>query len=329
MNQERKALRMGVVVILLAAVWRFAAGERWAPVAEFFADPAKAAFLVYLGTGRVVHPRANAQADAQTDPPPTETHQPEMPKLQFTKEDAALFSMYDYAGKAVDTEAMLLQSLQWELTGSQPTVLILHTHATESYTKTGQDYVESALYRTLDADYNMVAIGARLARQLEIQGISVLHDTTLHDETSYNGSYNSSRKAVQAYLEQYPSLELVLDLHRDAALDANGRQVAMTATVDGETVAQLMLVVGSDAAGLSHPNWQENMALAVKLQVTLQKRWEGIARPLCFRAQRFNQDLMPGYLLIEVGTAGNTQSQALAAADRLALAIAALAHGTE
>ena len=328
MDQERKALRIGVLMILLAAVWRLAAGGSWIPVADFIAKPENAAFLVYLGTGRVVHPEALAQTEPTDSPTlPAQTEPAKIPSLQFTEEDEACFSIYDFCGKDVDAGQLLQQPLDWELTGQEPTVLILHTHATESYTKTGQDYVESTRYRTLNTDYNMVAVGRQLAQRLEAAGIGVIHDTTLHDDPSYTGSYNSSRKAVEEYLERYPSLRLVLDLHRDAALDANGQQVATMATVDGQTAAQLMLVVGTDAAGLSHPRWQENMALAAKLHVTMEKQWKGITRPICFRAERFNQDLMPGMLLVEVGTAGNTQQQALLATDCLAEAIIDLAHG--
>ena len=89
-----------------------------------------------------------------------------------------------------------------------------------------------------------------------------------------------------------------------------------------------MLVVGSDAGGLSHPHWQENMALAVKLHAQLEKNCPGICRPISFRSQCFNQDLSPGALLVEVGAAGNTRAEALLATEQLAQGILALAHGT-
>ena len=333
MKQERKVLRAGVVMILLAAVWRVAAGGNWMPVVEFLGSEKAAAFLFYLSTGRVVHPEAAAREETQAAvgliptaaTAPTEGEKP--PQLQFSQEDTACFALYDLAKKPVDAQALLLSPLEWELVGDAPTVLILHTHATESYTKNGEDYEESAHYRTRDTHYNMVQIGARLTQALEAAGIGVIHDTTLHDYPSYTGSYNNSRKAVEDYLEAYPSIELVLDLHRDAALDAKGRQMVTRAEVNGAVSAQLMLVVGTNASGLKHPNWKENMALAAKLHVTLEKAHEGIARPICFRAERFNQDLHPGMLLIEVGSAGNTQQQAFLATDCLAQAIIALAHG--
>jgi len=332
MKQERRAIRAGVVLILLAAVWRLGAGGVWVPVANFFQKPEVAAFLLYLGTGRVVHPEAQAQTEptetmAVTLPTGTDPAVPERNAVIFSDEDSGLFSVYDLCGRSVDGAELLQQPLDWELAGSEPTVLIFHTHATESYTKSGESYEETGYYRTRDTDYNMVKVGTQLAQQLENAGISVIHDTTLHDYPSYTGSYNHARKAVESYLAQYPSIRLVLDLHRDAALNPNGTQMATEATVEGRDSAQLMIVAGTDASGLSHPNWRENMALAAKLHVLLEKNWAGITRPICFRAERFNQDLMPGMLLVEVGTAGNTLPEALTATDCLARAIIQLSHG--
>ncbi len=326
MKQEQRAIRVGVALILLAAVWRLVSSVGFVPVRAFFQKPNVAAFLIYLETGRVVR-LANAQTQP-TAPSQQETQPSGAPtRLCFAPEDSQLLSLYDLCGYSVDMEALLQQPLDWELEGAEPTVLILHTHATESYTKTGQEYVETAAYRTLDTHYNMVQVGARLAQQLQAQGIGVIHDTTLHDYPSYTGSYNNSRRTVQKYLEQYPSLKLVLDIHRDAAENSNGTQMATSAAVDGQDSAQLMMVVGTDAGGLKHPNWQENMALAAKLHVTLEKQWPGITRPVCFRTERFNQDLLPGALLIEVGAAGNSLDEALVAADSLAWAIGLLKNG--
>ena len=101
-----------------------------------------------------------------------------------------------------------------------------------------------------------------------------------------------------------------------------------SATVAGKPSAQLMLVMGTNASGQEHPNWQENLSLGLKLQAVLQQKYPGICRPLALRAQRFNQDLSPGALLIEVGAAGNTRQEALTAMEALAEGILALAKGT-
>lgn len=227
-----------------------------------------------------------------------------------------------------DGAQLLLQKLAWELQGDAPTVLIVHTHASESYTcQPGEEYTQTSDFRTLDTEHNMVALGDALALLLEQAGIPVLHDRSIHDYPSYNSAYNNSRSAVQRYLADYPSIQLVLDLHRDAVLLNDGSQFAPTVTVAGEQVARLMLVVGSDGSGMHHPNWEENLATAVKLQVLLEQQAPGITRPTILRAQRFNHDLSAGAMIVEIGAAGNTRQQALAAVPYLARAIIALCHG--
>jgi stage II sporulation protein P len=131
---------------------------------------------------------------------------------------------------------------------------------------------------------------------------------------------------VKQYLNEYPSIRLVLDLHRDASGD-NRNQMKTHATVEGQDSAQLMLVVGTDAAGISHPNWEENLALGLKLQVQMERLSPGIMRYVNLRAQRFNQDLLPGMLLVEVGAAGNSHTEARRAAQMLAQGILSLAKG--
>ena len=128
-------------------------------------------------------------------------------------------------------------------------------------------------------------------------------------------------------MKGYPSIRLVLDLHRDAADTENGQLRTAVDTGDGQ-IAQLMLVMGTEEAGLRHPDWEENLSLALKLHATLEGQCPGIMRPLILRSQRFNQDMSPGALLVEVGAAGNTHAEAIAAAEQLAEAIAALAGGT-
>jgi stage II sporulation protein P len=91
----------------------------------------------------------------------------------------------------------------------------------------------------------------------------------------------------------------------------------------------MMLVMGTDASGQSHPNWQKNLSLGLKLHVTLEQQAPGIMRPLCLRSQRFNQDMTAGSLLIEMGAAGNSHPEALRAAEQLAYAIVTLAQGSQ
>ena len=130
-------------------------------------------------------------------------------------------------------------------------------------------------------------------------------------------------------MEKYPSIRLVLDLHRDAAQDSQGNQIRRTVSTQLGDSAKVMVVVGSPAGGQAHPGWRQNMALGVKLHAQLEKLAPGLCYEARLRSSRFNQDLSPGALLVEVGAAGNTRQEALIAAEYLSRAVIALAHGTE
>lgn len=326
MNWNRRARLVGRAVVALALILRLYLGGAFSAAADWMGRNAR--FLIYLETGRRISPRAEfvflpespapsvpaASApteDAPTEPPRAET--PEEPEITYA------------CNLRPDIPALLEEKAVLHLRQAVPTVLILHTHTTESYTKDGEAYAESADYRTLDEAYNMVSIGAEVARKLEAGGVSVLHDRLLHDYPSYNGSYTHARKAIQKVLEENPAIQLVLDLHRDAA-DTPAGQLRTAAQVQGEDSAQLMLVVGSNASGRRHPDWERNLALALQLQSCLEACAPGITRPIVLRGQRFNQDLSPGALLVEVGAAGNTHAEAIRAADVLAEAILRLAE---
>lgn len=322
-----RVLRTGAAAIALAVVLKIFTSV---PLpTKLFNAQSVSRWVIYLETGRIL--AETVPATQATEPTPTviEKEPPEEPRrLSFSPSAGDLVNIRSSWDWALTPRELVMEPLDWDLTGDEPTVLIYHTHAMESYTpQTGEDYTEEVPFRTADLDYNMVSIGTRLAELLENAGISVLHDTTLHDAASYNGSYASSRETVEKYLAQYPSIRLVLDIHRDAAEDGSGHQVATTAeTAQGDT-ARLMLVLGSEAGGLYNPNWQENYALAVKLQAVLEQESPGLCRELHLTDQRYNQDLSPGALLIEVGAAGNSHDEALRAMTPLAEAIAALAKG--
>lgn len=332
MDQERKSLRVGAAVIGCAVLLRLAGSGFFQPLVDLFGSRELASFLIYMQTGKVTRAYDQPEATqvwAQESPAPeVETTAPRQIAVpQLSAADLDLISIRYSASYRPDLESLLMQSLSWDLTEGSPKVLILHTHTTESYTQTEEEvYEESSDYRTLDERYNMISIGDRLTELLENAGITVIHDRSIHDSPSYNGSYNDARESIEAYLEQYPSIELVLDIHRDAA-DTDAGQLSTFAAVDGQDAAQLMLVVGTDAGGLEHPNWQENLSLALKLQVVLEKNNPGICRDIALRSQRFNQDLSPGALLVEVGAAGDTHQQALTAAEALAQGIIDLANG--
>lgn len=338
MQGERLVLRAGTVMIIGAIVLRLL--NLGGGLVQILRSPETTAVMLFLGTGRIVHPQQTESIPVPEETVPVETEpvetkapeteesvSPEPEKAVFSQQDALLVELNNVSGYSVDIPALLGAPREWGLIGQEPTVLILHTHTSESYEKT-EDYVEDTAYRTLDSRYNMVSVGDRLAELLSRGGIRVLHDRSLHDYPSYNGSYTHARQTIQEYLQQYPSIRLVLDLHRDAITDKQGNQKGYTVDVSGVPTAQLMLVMGTNWAGLEHPNWQENLTLAVQLHAQLERICPGICRPLGLRAQRFNQDMSPGAILIEVGAAGNTRQEALAAMVPLAEGILALANGT-
>ncbi len=306
-------------------------------IGKALSSPKLFSFLLYLETGRVVKP-VIPQAPTPSEQIPSELPTEEATQIQqplpepelpvFAPADVALLTMGNLTDAVVDMDALLTAPLEWDLTAEEPTVLILHTHASESYTKT-EDYVESSDYRTLDGQYNMLSIGSRVSELLQEAGISVLHDRSLHDYPSYNNSYVEARDSIKAYLEQYPGIRLILDLHRDAVATAAGTQVGYTVPYGNQRAAQLMLVMGTNTGGLNHPAWQENLSLAFKLHAQLERQCPGICRPISLRSQRFNQDLSTGAVLLEVGAAGNTRQEALLAAEILSNAIIALSHGVK
>lgn len=174
-------------------------------------------------------------------------------------------------------------------------------------------YESSGDHRTLDTNYNMVRVGEEMKAVFEAAGIGVVHDTTLYDYPSYNDAYNRSVEGVAENLKKYPSLVLVLDVHRDALVATDGTiYKAVAGTVDN--CAQVMMLIGTDATGQVHPNWKVNLALALSIQQALANKWSTLARPLVLRPTRFNQHLSTGTILVEVGTHGNTLQEAITAA---------------
>lgn len=338
MEQRKRVLTVGATAVTLAVLVRLIL---LGPMADLLGSGGALSLMVYLQTGRVVRwttPAATAPpyptapsipAGAQTEPAPTlppETAPPEALPV-FSQVDAENVEVNDLVGYAPALGTLLETPIRWQLRQESPTVLIVHTHATESYTQESwETYEESGICRTLDLDYNMVSIGAALAEHLRAGGISVIHDRTLHDHPSYNGAYNHARASIARYLEEYPSITMVIDLHRDA-LEEDGPRLTLLGDVDGEEAAQLMVVAGSDK-NLEYPGWKDNLSLGVQLTALLERENPGITRPVQLRAQRFNLDMTPGSLLIEVGGNGNTHTQALRAVEALAQGLLALAGGT-
>lgn len=208
-----------------------------------------------------------------------------------------------------------------------PQVLILHTHGSESYTPVPgtEGIVWSGDYRTTDYRYNVVHVGDEMAEVFGEAGISVLHDRTLYDYPNYTGAYDRALASIQKYLEQYPSICFILDVHRDAIEDGQGNQYKAVSEIEGKGVsAQMSLVVGSDGSGLEHPHWMENLRLAAAVQQDILEHYPTLMRPVLLRNSRYNGHATTGSLLLEVGAAGNSPEEAVLAGRLFAERMAAV-----
>jgi len=279
-------------------------------------DPKTAQVLLYLETGQKVEIEPQQEEPtiitcAVSLPIEPEVQQPQTVKtVPADRIVVAGACTYPY-----DKAALLARKSTLSFGGEGPQVLIVHSHSTEAYSMSdGMQYEPVSDYRTLDRTKNMIAVGTVLADTLRKNGVEVIHDTTIFDYPDYNTSYYSSLQRILYWKEQYPGIQIVIDLHRDAVENEQGQVVALLDEHEGQQVAQLMLVVGTDEGGLEHPNWQENLANALKLQSVLMGEYPNLCRKLDLRTERFNQHATPGSILVEVGTNGNTLTQAKASA---------------
>ena len=210
-----------------------------------------------------------------------------------------------------------------------PQVLILHTHATETYqTWDTPVYDPDFTARTKDTTLNMCAVGEAMTKVLNDAGITTLHDTTLHDSPSYTESYARSAQTARRYLEEYPSIKVVLDVHRDAMESGDARVRPLT-TLDGQPTAQVMIIAGCNNGGtVQLPNWRLNLCFAAKWEERMEMLYPGLTRPVLCGYRFYNQDVSPGALLIEIGGHANTVQQAVRAGQYAAKALAALFGGS-
>ena len=209
----------------------------------------------------------------------------------------------------------------------EPQVLILHTHTSESYLPMPQDYINGApgdVTYSKDASQNILAVGEVLCNSLNQKGITAIHCTVMHDEPTLNGSYERSAQTVRQYLNLYPSIQYVIDLHRDAVLTQEGEYVRTVVQAGEKSAAQVMAVVGSDCNGTSHPRWQENLALALQLRQELNQSIPTLCRPTSLRKASYNQELAPYFLLLEIGSGANTLEEATYTAGLVGEALAKL-----
>ncbi len=203
-----------------------------------------------------------------------------------------------------------------DITIENKNILIFHTHSCESYTASEQyPYTPTGNFRTTDLNFTVTRVGTELTTQLQQYGYNVIHDTSYHDYPSYNGSYTSSLKTVESLLQTNPS-DIIIDLHRDAI--GSRSDYAPTVKIGDEECAQIMFVIGTNAGGLWHPNWNQNLKFAIKVQEKAEELYPGLFKPIMLTTSRYNQHTGKYANIIEVGATGNTLEQCLTSMKYLA-----------
>ena len=211
-----------------------------------------------------------------------------------------------------------------ELYSDEPQILILHTHTTESYEPYEKDwYDESYTSRSADPGNGVVAVGEAIAGQLAAAGINVIHDCTMHDLT-YNGAYSRSLGTALGVLDRYPTVKVVLDIHRDAIEYEDGTRVSAVTDIDGKKAAQTMIICAADDGTYGVPGFMNNLHFASALQQSMESRYPTLTRPVLFQYCQYNQQVSPGALLIEVGSHGNSIDQAVYSGELIGKSLAEL-----
>lgn len=223
------------------------------------------------------------------------------------------FFVRDTTDSGTDLAAELLENpaVSFKCDGSVE-ILIYHTHTSEAYSKdyTGFYYTDMET-RTANREMSVVAAGEALKKALESAGFGVVHDTTVNDEL-FNGSYARSWEVIQKNLDEYPTIQVTIDLHRDSMTTESGTKYKPTATVNGRKAAQIMLLAGCDANGDwgDFPDWRDNLHLILRAQQKISELYPQLARPLDFSDSKYNMNATKGSMLIEVGTEVSTVSEA-------------------
>ena len=203
-----------------------------------------------------------------------------------------------------------------DITIENKNILIFHTHSCESYTSSElYPYTPTGNFRTTDLNFTVTRVGTELTTQLQQYGYNVIHDTSYHDYPSYNGSYTNSLKTVESLLQTNPS-DIIIDLHRDAV--GSRSDYAPTVKIGDEEAAQIMFVIGTNQGGLWHPNWNQNLKFAIKVQEKAEEMYPGLFKPIMLTASRYNQHTGKYANIIEVGATGNKLEQCLTSMKYLA-----------
>ena len=199
-----------------------------------------------------------------------------------------------------------LESLQAQYGSGAPVVLILSTHATESYSGHASEG-----YRTTDDSENVIRTASVIAETLEDAGIGVIHCRTRFDEEDFTLAYYNASLEIRRQLRDHPSIQYILDVHRDSVQDAGGSYLAM----ESDGLAQMMFVVGTDHGGSGHTGWKDNLGLAARLHNAMEQAHPGVMRPVNLRSASFNQQYTGGSLILEIGSCAGSLENAVKSAE--------------
>lgn len=217
-----------------------------------------------------------------------------------------------------ETEYQLTnEMLTPDITVENKNIVLFHTHSCESYTSSeAYPYTPTGTFRTTDLNYTVTRVGTELENQLKQYNYNVVHNTSYHDYPAYNGSYTRSLATVENILKTTPS-DIVIDVHRDAI--GSRSDYAPTVKIgEKDVAAQIMFVIGTNNGGLWHPNWNQNLKFAIKIQEKAEEMYPGLFKPIMLTKSRYNQHTAKYASIIEVGATGNTLEQCLTSMKYLA-----------
>lgn len=248
----------------------------------------------------------------------------------FTYGAGCVRNATDYTNDDMRSAAGGAVGFRVEMNSASPQVLIMHTHTTESYDRFDAGFYDTEYpTRSTDPEKNILAVGKVLCDTLNANGVCAVQATEYHDYPAYDNSYSRSRETVRAYLEKYPGIKVVLDIHRDGMQREDGTRVKPTVVVDGRKAAQIMIISGADDGTMNMPEFRENLRFAVRLQDTFETLCPGLTRPLYLAYRFYNQDLTTGSLLIEIGSEANTLAEAQYTAELLGRGLAKYFAGAQ
>lgn len=207
-----------------------------------------------------------------------------------------------------------------------PVVLLYSTHTCESYIEqdAGWYYTDDS-FRSTDPENSIVSVASRAAKAIEAAGFGVIHDKNVYDYPAFSGCYQRSVETVEKMLEEHPTIQITVDVHRDSIGEAEGTRYKPTATVNGKKAAQILIMTGCDLEeDPLFPDWRENLHLALRLQQKGESLFPGLFRPLYFAQRNYNMHVSHGSILVEVGTEVNTLAEAEYAGEMLGETILAV-----